>query len=379
MIDMIRFEIEDLNNGIKAMNPNIDFDLKYKFYYDETNNIRKFYLKESGFNYSIDSSFVLGGIVLCDVKPDLKELYNLLNLQKSIKEMKFKHIAKGNFIECLKSDKLTIFFRYLLKKEIFVHYSILNLLYFSIVDIVDSAIANSSTAIELGQDFSFILKNDLYKLCMREIDAFIGLFNKYQYPDIKKKNVLQFTMELISMLEKYADLSEFHFGLTSLKQILKESVREESLPFIMDEDEYVLLKDFSTFYLRPLYTFKFSKHIFDNEDAVRKILEKYELVDNSLAIQNYQFEDSKQNLHIQVSDVFVGFVGQLTKFINTHTKEDILRIVATLDEIQKQNLKQYFLLIDKSEQENNAFFHNITSIDDMEKMNILYEISQGEQ
>jgi hypothetical protein len=376
---MIRFEINDLNSSIKAMNPNIDFDVKFKFYYDETNNIRKFYLKESGFNYSIDSNFVLGGIVFCSKSPDFKELYNLLNLQKSIKEMKFRHIAKGDFIECLKSDKLTIFFKYLLKKEVFVHYSILNLLYFSIVDIVDSAIVNSNIASKLGQDFAFMLKNDLYKLCMLEIDILIQLFNKYQYPDIKKEDVIHFTMELIYILEKYANLPEYHFGLTSLKQIFKESVSKESLPFIMDEDAYVLLKDFSAFYLRPLYTFKFAEHIFDNEDFVKNILEKYELVDDSLAIQNYKFEDSKQNLYIQISDVFVGFVGQLTKFINTHTKEDILRILTTLDRTQKENLKQYFLLIDKSEQKNSAFFHNVTSVDDMGEMRILYEISQGEQ
>ena len=40
------------------------FDIKGTFYYDETDNVRKYYLKETGLNEQIDKHFVLGGAYL---------------------------------------------------------------------------------------------------------------------------------------------------------------------------------------------------------------------------------------------------------------------------------------------------------------------------
>jgi len=39
-------------------------DDRFTFYYDETNNIRKLYLLETGFNVAKHDNFVIGGIVL---------------------------------------------------------------------------------------------------------------------------------------------------------------------------------------------------------------------------------------------------------------------------------------------------------------------------
>ncbi|MEC4817924.1 MAG: hypothetical protein SAK29_32330, partial [Scytonema sp. PMC 1069.18] len=82
--------------------PKADFDSAFTFFYDETNNIRKFYVRESDFNSSFQSNFVLGGIVYDKSKPDIEKLFSELNLERSIKEVKLKHLAKGDFLSCLK-------------------------------------------------------------------------------------------------------------------------------------------------------------------------------------------------------------------------------------------------------------------------------------
>jgi hypothetical protein len=52
------FETKQLRDINKTTLKNLDDNLK--FYYDETNNIRRFYLKEEGFNEPIKTNFVLG-------------------------------------------------------------------------------------------------------------------------------------------------------------------------------------------------------------------------------------------------------------------------------------------------------------------------------
>ena len=87
-------------------------------------------------------------------QPDIKPLFDKLNLQNNIKEVKFKHIAKGEFIDCLKSEKLNMLFEIPLGATIYTFIiRSLNILYWSIADIVDSAIVNSEVAMKLGYKF----------------------------------------------------------------------------------------------------------------------------------------------------------------------------------------------------------------------------------
>ena len=273
---MINFDISDIRIITKMLAPAADFDGSFNFYYDETNNIRKFYVRETEFNCSFTANFVLGGLVNEGIQPDIKPLFDKLNLQKNIKEVKFKHIAKGDFLDCLKSRKLNCFLKYLFGNNLYIHYSSINILYWAIVDIVDSIIANSEVAMQLDLSFSNYLKNDLYRLARLEIESVIELFYKFEYPNIKKESLLKFIEELILIFDKYIETQEFHFGLESLRQILKEAKKNNSLPFIMDEKDHILIKDFSQFYLRPIYLFKNSNHIFDNEVAISEMLADYE-------------------------------------------------------------------------------------------------------
>tara|TARA_R110002111_G_scaffold106609_5_gene164990 strand:+ start:778 stop:1929 length:1152 start_codon:yes stop_codon:yes gene_type:complete len=372
----MEFEINELRNVTKLMVPFADFDLERTFYYDETNNIGKFYVQETDFNTAFDSNFILGGIVSNGNIPDFTDFINGLNLQANVNEIKFKHIAKGDFTNCLKFRKLNSFLDLILNSNLSVHYSSLNILYFSIVDIVDSAIANSEISRKIGPQFAMNLKNDLYKLSRLEKEAIVDLFYNYQYPNIKKENVADFISDLTSLFGDYEDSQEYHLGLTSLKQILRESEKNDSLPFIMNETDYVLLKDFSQFYLRPLYLFKNSKHIFDNEDTIKKILDDYDLTDNGKVFKHYEFKDSKEDILIQLSDVFVGIVGKFFIFINTTSIEKMTEILNTFSEIQKKNLCLYLNLIGKSNDDNIGFIHNTMGISEIEKLKFIFSYGQ---
>ena len=79
---------------------------------------------------------------------------------------------------------------------------------------------------QLGPSFSNHLKNDLYKLAKLEIDSVIELFYTFGYPNIKKEALLEFIEALTSIFNKYIETEEFHVGLESLRQILKEAKKK---------------------------------------------------------------------------------------------------------------------------------------------------------
>ena len=371
---MIDFETEQLNHLCKAMNPHADFDAQFTFYYDETNNIKKFKMNNGEFNAPFSSNFVLGGLAFEGPRPDVSRLFEGVYLQANTQDIKLKHLAFGDFEACLKSPKLTPFLAYLVKSPLYLHFSSINILYFSVVDIVDSAIANSRVARQAGYGFDNLLKNCLYKLCRLEIAAVKALFHRYEYPNVKPGRIGNFIEDLTALFEDYLDEPEYHLGLSSLKQILKESKKAGSLPFIMDETDHVLIGGLAEFYKRPVYTFRYATHIFDNEAEIQTEVKKYQFTYRGKPINNYTFSDSKNDLLTQGSDVIVGFVGKLSKFFNTHTAHEIKGIVGKMNAVQLTNLDLYLDLVMKSEQRNPAFFHYSDSRDDHAKNELLFQL-----
>jgi hypothetical protein len=367
-------EIGDIRKYWIESSPDADFDNPYTFYYDETNNLKKFHVRESDFNVSFDSNFILGGIVFEKSSPNLSNLFERLNLQKSVKDVKLKHLAKGTFLECLKSKKLNLFLLYLVENKISVHFTWVNLLYWSLTDIVDSAVANSEIAMKVGRVMIDKVKNDLYALAKLEIEAVIKLFYKYQYPNIKKESIVSFIKELTTLFYGYIETEEFHFGLESLRQILKEATEKQSLPFLTHEEDYILLKDFSQFYLSRLYLFKNSNHIFDNEESVSEIIGSMKIMDGMNEIKNYSFVNSESNQFIQASDIFVGLIGKLSGFLNTSSYNFISVSIGSLSDIQKTNLDLIIDLIERSAEKNPAFIISIDSREEKDKYGLIQDL-----
>ena len=367
-------DVREVRKHWKQLNPEADFDKSYTFYYDETNNLKKLHVRKSDFNYSFTSNFILGGLVFKKATPDLTKLFAGLKLQKSVKEVKLKHLSKGDFLDCLKSEKLNYFLRYLVDNEISIHFTWVNLLYWSIADIVDSAIANSEVTMKIGRWMGDKIKSDLYTLAKYEIDAVVELFYKYQYPNIKKESVVPFIEDLTALFCDYIETEELHFGLESLRQVLKEATENESLPFLEDEEDYILLKDFSQFYLSRLYLFKNSKHVFDNEASIFEIISNTKIMDGKKEIKNYSFVDSGSSLIIQASDILVGILGKFSTFLNTNSYDDVKANIVSLSEKQKDNIDLIIDLMQRSPERNPAFVISIDSYEEKDKYSLILEM-----
>lgn len=152
------------------------------FYYDESNNIRKLWLDENDFNAPVDSDFVLGGVMHFGESciADINDLKSQLRIQKSAKEIKFKHISKSkDFLGCLSENKVSILLDWLLKSDLYVHCSNVNYLYYVIVDIIDTIDEPAYIP------FVFEMKNELYKIAKENYQSFYKLLTICNYPNIK--------------------------------------------------------------------------------------------------------------------------------------------------------------------------------------------------
>lgn len=368
---MENFDVTQIRDIELTLAPNLNVDEKYTFFYDETNNIKKLYQKdEESFNTSFDANFILGGILYEGERPELDDIFKDLNLQPNINEVKFKHIASGCLEDCLKSKKLDTILNRIYESPLYIHYTSLNFLYWSIVDIVDSALVNFNDAIILEKE----MKNNLYSICRIEIDDIKQLFYEYKYPNISSDDIEPFIRYLIAILEKYKDESKFHIGVTTLIDILEKAIEAEEMPFIMDEQDHIMLNSLHQFYFKPIYMFINSLHIFDNEEEIQTKFNEYKIIYNDKEINSYSFIDSKDDQFIQLSDVVVGILGKLSKFINTSTIDEIIRIIQEFSEQQLKTLDSLLKLVCKSHDKNIAFLHSVDSYDYTEKMSIIYAL-----
>ncbi|WP_405198850.1 DUF3800 domain-containing protein [Christiangramia sp. LLG6405-1] len=362
------FPVNEIRDGQKQLAPHINFDEEYHFFYDESNNPRKLYTRETDFNTSITGSFVLGGIVDNGIVFNFEELWNSLQLQKNTKELKFKHLASGDFINCLKSRKLNIFLKFIDDEDILVHLSCINLLYYSIVDIVDSALMNRKELFELGPQFIAELKDIMHQVLRENLDETRALFFKYNYPNISNEDIPEFIKEIINITNYKNRNIKNQKSLKILKETLDFSGDKQKMPFLGGEKNNMLIEEFYQFYIKQIYMFKNSYHTFDNEDAIQKIIGKFRLIDGKRILENYTFKDSQSDIMIQLSDIIVALTSKYKIFINNHSEELIRLEFEKLSDLQRDNLKLYTKIISKSDKYNPGFFHHITGITEVNRM-----------
>ena len=369
---MEQMDVTELREMAIGLHGLTNMDKNYKFYYDETNNSRKFrFAKDKGaFNSDIDENFILGGVVLAsEIKVLPEVLLKELRLDKSVDEFKYKHIAdrcKGDFFKNLKSKKLKIFLDWINKNDIFIHFSNFNNLYWGIVDIIDS---NEEIPFHLYNP----IKNVLYKYLKRDINFVYKISEEFNYPNIPKTLVIDFCNAIVEWSEdvKY-ESEEDEYLIEVLRQGIKQSKKQNKLIFLENNDDS-LVKDYSDIYMHKIYMLVNSEHIFDREMEVEKIIDDIEITYKNKKLENFRFEDSKKEFYIQVSDVIVGLLGKLFIFLNKHTMEEIISKVNELDGIQLESIKLFAELINKSEEENIVFLHHTSSMDETNKFGNLID------
>ncbi|WP_353334285.1 DUF3800 domain-containing protein [Bacteroides sedimenti] len=363
MID-IKYKIEDFRRAIKMLPIKHLFDITTTFYYDETDNVRKYYLKETGINEQIDRHFVLGGIMLKeDINPpDVKELREKLRIPEELEEIKSKHVYNGDIFKVLDKREINPFLNWILNHDIYIHYSVANLYYYSLVDIVDSIID------EELYGFHFYLKDDLYQIAKADHNQFNNILYKYNYPNISHEDIVDFLVDLRGYISGNK-LDTTHYIDLLIERIEDENISE--LPFIQDEEDLMLLKDLSQFYYYPIYTFHNSKHIFDHERQIEdNHFKGVTFTKNGIPFNSYEFKDSKDDSMIQLSDCVVGIISRFYKFLDEFDGS-LTNLDKRLNSRQKENLSILCKIIKKSVDYNETLIHMIVPIKEQQGYNII--------
>lgn len=343
-----------------AGQPLYGLEEEYAFFYDETNNIRKFWIRDDGFNEP-PKNFVLGGIVHKKSRPltGLDELVKSLHIQKSAKEIKFNQLATGSYLGVLNSRKIRTLLEWLIANEVFIHYSNFNILYWSLVDIVDSFWDEP----ELRQYMPYVMhiKGELFNLANADLDQLVPILKKYRFPNVQRNSSCAFMMEFSGLLESVSKKPQSDISKLVIYMVRKAANLPE-LPFIMDNDDDILIDSFDSEFLRPLYIYPTSSHTFDNETEVQEALGNTQ-VEYKRRFVEYSFVDSRDLIEIQLSDGICGLLGSHFNFLEEHSVEELIDIKQSLNPVQRQTLSLLSKLIDISDAQSNGFMHRISPMD----------------
>lgn len=334
-----------IKNYYKELGKNID--IEHNFYYDETNNYRKFKFKENGIN--IDNflkEYRLGGITIeksKDTNQLFLEIYNKLNIKD---ELKFKQINSGKtdtFINCLKGLNLKILLDFLNENEIFIHTYSFNNVYDTIVEIIDSLLEDF---VDISYYLSPIMKNELYLLVESDINRFINILKDSNYPNITNENIQFFCKNMIEWIEEFDN--NFMFGLENCRQLFKKYLKKGELLFLKDNKEKVIIDSYCGINYDMCIKFSKSFHYFDEIPELEEEFKKYHLT-------NYKFIDSKKSIQIQIADVIVGLLNKFFEFIDETEDFKIIKIINDLSTRQNDNLKIFLNVYKKSVEKNEMF------------------------
>lgn len=326
-------DVNEMRDSILAACDLPNVDERYTFYYDETNNVRKLHLTSTGMNIRRPDCFVLGGIVhRGSPRPiALAELHAALRLQPSVKEIKLKHLGAGGFLDLLTSSKLETLLEWLRAQEFLLHYQVIDLLYWSIVDIVDSIVT------EVGRE---------------RRSAFIA--------------------ELRDLVEHREPLLG-HFPFFMLKGLLQAAKELESLPYLEDETPHVLIDGFGSFFLNRLCLFTKAQHILDDEKQIEAYLESLPLIDNGVPLRHFRFANSQSESGVQLSDPVAGLLGKLFSHLNRTPLDELEEEMANLTNQQRRSLRLLARLLDASTDECPAFAQYVISAQDRHRASFVLE------
>ncbi|WP_312808430.1 DUF3800 domain-containing protein [Agrobacterium cavarae] len=348
-------------------------DEAYTIYYDETNNIRRLHVTPDGLNVREPKCFVLGGIAHKGAPRDLgfEPLRSALRLQPSAKEMKLEHLGKGGFLQILGSAKIGIFLTWLKDNRLFLHFQVLDVMYWSIVDIVDSIVTEAGH-VQLMM-IAPVLKDDLYTVLRYDLDHTVNLFKRFDYPNVGRTRRQAFIRELQDILtERRGLLQDFNFQM--LKGLLQMAAGLNTLPYLEDEAPNVLIDEFSTFYVKRICLFKNSTHILDIEDVIRDKLATYSFTDDGRPVSNHQFVNSRQEVGVQISDVATGLLGKAFTYLNRTPMAQLQAAVDELSPVQARNLQVLTGLINHSIEETRAFASLVLSHEDRRRASFLLDM-----
>lgn len=337
----------------------------YNFYYDETNNYRKVELDIGGFNDNrvLNNNFTLGGICIEKNKNvDTSELLKKLKLQKN-QELKSRVFFKkmNAFEECICHKKLSFILDWILDNA-YIHYSDIDIFYYTVIDIVDS-VCDTQIGKMIPEDLINAFKSELYCLLRENIILFLSICIDINYPNISSEDIKFFCDSIIYMIDTMdEEMKERIFTLELFKSFLKEKRDCDELVFLKGNKEKTIMESFYSLRQERCITFSNSYHIFDNEIYDEETMKNEKmLLDNGEILNNYQFKDSKSEMKIQISDIIVYLISKYLKFLTYNSSEYIDETIKNMNETGRENISKLIQLIDKSDTENHFFISTITA------------------
>ena len=343
----------------------INNQTKYVFYYDESNNCRKFWVDDSKqqFNTDYTADFVLAGLVKKEedtVDVSLESFRKPLKLQGNVEEIKFKKLyAKGDFLQCVKEKRLFETLLWIDKSPFYIHYTNVNNLFYTLVEIFDSIVKPDEIS-EFGYNY-FKMKSVFYYMFKGKADELQILMFKYKYPNIQRENVESFCNELLFLLGSRREMKEEEKFLAGM---LARASKSDELVFLHDNDDYIMQENYAEFYADPIRKYQKSTHIFDEETTVQDIV-KRQIAQGENMADNFKFVKSETDIFVQLSDVVAGILGKLFKYINSTSVNQRRKDIEGLSRIQIDNI----LLIDKlrmeANRENPGFLHSVAPLDEV--------------
>ena len=352
----------------------INNQTKYVFYYDESNNCRKFWVDDSKQQFNTDhtADFVLAGLVRKEeekVEASLETFRKPLKLQANVEEIKFKNLyAKGDFLQCVKERRLFETLSWIDKSPFYIHYTNVNNLFYTLVEIFDSIVKPDEIS-EFGYDY-FKMKSVFYYMFKGKADALQILMFKYKYPNIQREDVEAFCNDLLFLLGSRREMKEEEKFLAGM---LARAAQSDELVFLHDNDDYVMQENYAEFYADPIRKYQKSRHIFDEETTVQDIVKKQIAMGENMA-DYFKFVKSETDIFVQLSDVVAGILGKLFKYINSTSVNQRRRDVEGLSKLQVENI----LLIDKlrmeADRENPGFLCSIGPWDGIGILNRFFEM-----
>ena len=352
----------------------------YTIYCDESSNAIKFRFKDETGKLNVDwrNDFVLAGIAYeGDAPPfDIDELFASFKLQKTVTDAKLGNIAKYNgddvnrFVDILKSKKVNLFLNTLWNSNTYIHWSTQSLLYFALVDIVDSVM-----------DIPYMLneiKNVLYKYVRLDLDYFLEFLAIYSYPNIKKEKVKDFCAEFISWIDSIEPIShKDEFCLEFLRQGTKSSKKSGNLLYLTENRDNLLIENFVPIYASRLGEFPSSTIHFDKCGIAEENIDCLANTFCDIKKPTYDFLVSTENRWIQICDFVSGMIAALLAFVNENDIGEINAALEMFDETQKNNLKLLTQLIRKSSTKNKYFDHMSCNYEQGER--VRYLISKADK
>lgn len=344
----------------------VNANVAYTIYHDETNNIRRLRVRSDGLNVREPKCFVLGGVAHRGAPHALPvdDLRAALRIQKNAPEIKMKHVATGEFLDLLNAPRLQTFLDWLAGQALFIHYSALDPLYWSIVDIVDSILTEYGEPALFGVNIE--LKSDLYTILRYDYEGTVDLFQRYTYPDVGHQRRATFVAELLDVLELRRELLE-HLNYMMLKGILEIAAQIDALPYLEDEAPNVLIDSFAPFYVQRICLFKNSDLILDVEEVVKEYFSGIHFADGDRELNHFRFALSHDETGIQLADVVTGLLGKFFTFICAISATELVVKRQNLNPQQRLTLRALSGLLNQSIAENKAFAHFVLSLEDQAK------------